>query len=98
MDRPSRQELKRCWAANSRAHIAPPCRYSHAALVKDWRLVWGALPLISRGAQPPAALTTVRVKSPPPFASILAHLQAVSPHPDNNPDHNHQPRMRSALV
>lgn len=65
------------------ANCASPklCRYTHAALVKDWQLAWGALPLISREAQPPATLNFVRVKSPPPFASILAHLQAVSSHP-----------------
>lgn len=52
--------------------------YSHAALESDWRLAWGALPLVPDSQQLPQAVAgQLRIRSPPPFPAVLRHLQRV---------------------
>ncbi|GFR39737.1 hypothetical protein Agub_g219, partial [Astrephomene gubernaculifera] len=54
-------------------------RYSDAAAAADWPLVWSVLPVVAAERQPAAGLGQgqLRLRSPPPFAAMLAHLRRV---------------------
>lgn len=55
------------------------CRYSDAASSTDWPLVWSVMPVVAADrAPPPGAAAHVRLRSPPPFAAVVAHLKRVS--------------------
>ncbi len=52
--------------------------YEKAALQVDWPLIWTVLPVIQPELQlPPGVAGSLRIKSPPPFASTLQHLKNV---------------------
>jgi hypothetical protein len=46
--------------------------YERAALEADWPLTWTVLPVIAGALQlPPGVAGSLRIKSPPPFATVL---------------------------
>ncbi|PWA82169.1 zinc finger, C3HC4 type [Artemisia annua] len=51
------------------------CSYSEAILLKDWPLAWSVAPIISR-VPPESSWGDLQLRSPPPFALVLKHLQA----------------------
>jgi hypothetical protein len=52
--------------------------FNRAALRKDWRLVWTSVPLVEEAALPPASCWGLLcLRSPPPFESLAAHLEAI---------------------
>ena len=66
------------------ASLPFPARYSDAAAASDWPLVWSVLPLVAPDKAPPAAgaaaaagWSQLRIKSPPPFAAVAAHLRRI---------------------
>lgn len=51
--------------------------FSGALLPDDWPLGWTAAPVLEPASVPPQiALSALRVRSPPPFPVVLAHLRA----------------------
>lgn len=53
------------------------CSYSEAILLKDWPLAWSVAPIISR-VPPESSWGDLQLRSPPPFAIVLKHLQVVN--------------------
>ncbi|CAN0888331.1 SACS [Linum grandiflorum] len=53
--------------------------YSEAILVKDWPLAWSSSPIISRQnvIPPEYSWGVLHLRSPPPFARVLQHLQVI---------------------
>ncbi|CAN1168841.1 SACS [Linum perenne] len=53
--------------------------YSEAILVKDWPLAWSSSPIISRQSviPPDYSWGVLYLRSPPPFAKVLQHLQVI---------------------
>nr|XP_043609454.1 sacsin [Erigeron canadensis] len=55
------------------------CSYSEAILLKDWPLAWCAAPIISKQSIVPPEYSWggLQLRSPPPFTTVLKHLQAI---------------------
>lgn len=53
--------------------------YSEAILLKDWPLAWSCAPILSRQnvVPPEYSWGSLQLRSPPPFATVLRHLQIV---------------------
>ncbi|CAM0901691.1 unnamed protein product [Alopecurus aequalis] len=53
--------------------------YSEAILSKDWPLAWSSAPILSKQAiiPPDYSWGAFRLRSPPPFSTVLKHLQTV---------------------
>lgn len=50
--------------------------YSEVVLLKDWPLAWSCNPILSRQCVPPEySWGAFHLRSPPPFATVLKHLQ-----------------------
>ncbi|GKC54480.1 hypothetical protein Tco_1077225, partial [Tanacetum coccineum] len=50
------------------------CSYSEAILLKDWTLAWSVAPILSR-IPPEYSWGALQLMSPPPFTTVLKHLQ-----------------------
>ncbi|KAL4575550.1 hypothetical protein LXL04_022397 [Taraxacum kok-saghyz] len=55
------------------------CSYSEALMLKDWPLGWSVAPILSKQSvvPPEYAWGSLYLKSPPPFTTVLKHLQAI---------------------
>lgn len=52
------------------------CSYNEAIILKDWPLAWSCAPILSRQGVPPEySWGPLHLRSPPPFATVLKHLQ-----------------------
>ncbi|MFS7960330.1 hypothetical protein Hanom_Chr08g00701961 [Helianthus anomalus] len=51
------------------------CSYSDAILLDDWPLAWTVAPILSK-APPDYSWGALQLRSPPPFTTVLNHLQA----------------------
>lgn len=55
------------------------CSYSEALLLKDWPLAWNVSPILSKQSvvPPEYAWGSLQLKTPPPFTTVLKHLQTI---------------------
>ncbi|KZV50624.1 sacsin [Dorcoceras hygrometricum] len=55
------------------------CSYKDAILVKDWSLAWSCAPILLKQTvvPPDYALEPLQLRSPPPFSTVLKHLQII---------------------
>lgn len=55
------------------------CSYSEALVLKDWPLGWSVAPILSKQSvvPPEYAWGSLQLKTPPPFTTVLKHLQAI---------------------
>eukprot|EP00878_Enallax_costatus_P039591 GHUV01045438.1.p1 GENE.GHUV01045438.1~~GHUV01045438.1.p1 ORF type:complete len:128 (-),score=16.68 GHUV01045438.1:355-738(-) len=66
-------------AAGSRSSRLVFTSCANAAFAKDWPLVWSVMPLLTDGRALPGLLAQqLGMRSPPPLAAVIQHLQMVS--------------------
>ncbi|XP_071734151.1 uncharacterized protein [Rutidosis leptorrhynchoides] len=55
------------------------CSYSEAIILKDWPLAWSVAPILSKQNMVPPEYSwgALQLRSPPPFTTVLKHLQAI---------------------
>lgn len=54
------------------------CSFSEAIILKDWPLAWSCAPILSRQGVPPEySWGPLHLRSPPPFTTVLRHLQVI---------------------